>query len=242
MSLMVFLTLSLSGFVHGMSGFGFGLIAMALLPLWMDFKDAVALVALFNVLVSGIAFAAHREHFEWRSARTLVIGSCLGVPLGVFALGALESATLIRLLGLTMVGYVATEYAFAGEGKRALPTWSGFPLGVVGGALGGAFNMGGPPVIAYVFSQSWSKQQIIATLQVVFGASAIFRIAMLAAFGLMQRSAVDAMIASAIPVALAMWAGTLLLRSISVVHLRRGASFFLVVMGLRYILFQQLSA
>ncbi|MEY4089581.1 MAG: hypothetical protein RJB55_1852, partial [Verrucomicrobiota bacterium] len=34
---------TVAAFAQGLTGFGFGLVAMALLPLFMDFKDAVAL-------------------------------------------------------------------------------------------------------------------------------------------------------------------------------------------------------
>ena len=37
----------LAGIVQGTVGFGFGLVAMSTLPLWMDIKEAVPVVACF---------------------------------------------------------------------------------------------------------------------------------------------------------------------------------------------------
>ena len=56
-----------------------------------------------------------------------------------------------------------------------MPKAMGIPICFGGGILGGAFNVGGPPIVAYVYSQNWSKTKTVALLQTVFFSSGIVR-------------------------------------------------------------------
>src|SRR5690606_39976003 len=71
---------------------------------------------------------------------------------------------------------------------RSLPPWLGFPIGVSSGVLGGAFNMGGPPCVAYLYSRPWPKEEVVALLQVVFIISSALRLALFGMHGIVPPS------------------------------------------------------
>ncbi|MBI5774685.1 MAG: sulfite exporter TauE/SafE family protein [Verrucomicrobia bacterium] len=229
--------LCLSGFVHGLSGFGFGLVAMGVLPLLMDFKDAIVVVTILNVVVSVITFCLHRARFEWRPGAALLLGAGAGVPLGVALLAGVGSVVLLRLLGALMCLFAVNELVLSRKWPGQIPARFGLLFGLLSGGLGGAFNMGGPPAVAYAWSQPWSKEQIVALLQVVFGLSAVLRLALLGGAGMLGRHALEVSFWALLPVLLALLAGGAYLQKIPVERLKPGVALFLAAMGIKYLLF-----
>ena len=70
----------LAGIVQGTVGFGFGLVAMSTLPLWMDIKEAVPVVALLCLVVNATLTWRLRAHLSWSRIGPLLLGSLAGVP------------------------------------------------------------------------------------------------------------------------------------------------------------------
>lgn len=233
--LAVISVLSLSGVVHSLTGFGFGLVAMALLPLWLDLPDSTAIVTVFNLLVSVPTFLANRAHYTGREGWGLVAGACLGVPPGALLLRAVEPAWLLRTLGLLLVVF-ALGQLLRGRCNWRVPRCCGFPLGLACGSLAGAFNVGGPPAIIYAYSQPRTRRQAVAVLQVVFAAVGGVRLAMFGATGLLDEQLVWISAWSVLPVVFGIAGGTLLLRRICPHRLQAVVDLFLIVMGIKYIL------
>ena len=227
---------TIAAFAQGLTGFGFGLVAMALLPLFMDFKDAVALVAVLNLLVCVATFLTARRHVVWRRTAPLAAGAFLGVPVGVWALVRWDARWLLGILGAWMIAFAISELLLARWWRPRFPEWSGWPVGLMSGALGGAFNAGGPPVVAYVYSQPWSKEETVAALQVVFGASAVVRVALMGGAGLMPAEMLTVLAASALPVLGGIALGARLLRRVPQAALKVVAALFFLVMGAKYLL------
>ena len=229
--------LTVAGFTQGLTGFGFGLVSMALLPLLLPVKEAAVVVAVLNLATCVFTLWAVRRHLCWRRGRSLIVGSAAGVPFGVYLLAHLEPAPLLRAMGIVLVVFAAAELLSAPAARPKVPGWLGLPAGFLGGSIGGALNMGGPPVIAYVYAQAWSKEEIVATLQLVFGVSALLRVTLIGAGGLYTASMVPLLLLTLVPMALAILLGTSLLLRVPLVPLRRGVAVFLLVLGLKHTLF-----
>ena len=227
----------LAGFVHGLGGFGFGLVAMALLPMLMRLQDAVAVVVLLTVIVVGVTLVQMRAHYSWRQGLWFVVGSCVGTPLGVLFLVKMNETFLRHFLGGVMLFLAVNELVIFRKKGVPIPSSLAFPIGLVSGSLSGAFNMGGPPAIAFAYAQPWSKEQVMALLQVVFGASIVVRLALLGNAGLLDMQLLKTAGWSLGPMLLAMALGRRCFALISRDHLKKGAFIFLAVMGLKYLLF-----
>ena len=169
----------LAGIVQGTVGFGFGLVAMSTLPLWMDIKEAVPVVALLCLVVNATLTWRLRAHLGWSRIGPLLLGSLAGVPAGVFLFATLDPNWLLVGLGLALL-FVAVQQTWFGTtpdaDKQVRPLWGGL-AGLVSGVLGGAFNTGGPPVVMYVGVQSWSKEDTVATLRGFSSPPACYKLA-----------------------------------------------------------------
>lgn len=174
----------LAGIVQGTVGFGFGLVAMSTLPLWMDIKEAVPVVALLCLVVNATLTWRLRKHLSWNRIGPLLIGSLAGVPAGVFLFATLDPNWLLVGLGFALLFVAVQQTWFAPQGKdtEVRPVWGGV-AGLVSGVLGGAFNTGGPPVVMYVGVQSWSKEDTVATLQGFFLSTCVLQISLFVARG-----------------------------------------------------------
>lgn len=228
--------LTLAGFTQGLTGFGFGLVSMALLPFALPVKDATVILAPLNVITCATTLYAVRRHLRWRRSLPLVVGSCVGIPCGVFALVQLDAVVLLRTLGAVMVLFAVVDLAGSKRWRIALPAASAFPVGLVSGSLGGAFNAGGPPLIAYAYAQPWTKEEIIATLQVVFGVSAVLRLSLLGQQGMMRSELWQIAAWAVVPMFAGITAGNRLLARVPREPLRAGVSCVLLVIGARYLL------
>lgn len=236
-SLGVVLALSLSGFVQGLTGFGFGLVSVALLPLVLGLKDALVVVAFLNVVVCAATFVATWREFRWRDARGLVLGSCIGVPIGFWGLVHLDAGLLLRALGVLLCVYSGIELVFGERSPVKIPAGLGFPIGIVSGGIGGALNVGGPPAIAYTYSQPWTNGQVVAVLQVVFGVSAVLRAVLVGTSELIRPGLVRVSLLGVVPLLLATVAGGWFLGRVPRELLKRAVFGFLFLMGFKYALF-----
>ena len=242
--ILVALIMATASFVQSVSGFGMAIVAVALLPLVMDLKDAIALVAVFNLFVSTLTLFWNRSGFSWKIARPLVIGMIIGIPIGFFFLHSTDSTVLIRILGGILILIAISDTILARKHHYSLPAWSAWPFAIFGGVIGGAFNVGGPPIVAYTYSQKWSKIQIVAALQVVFLIAGFFRNGLMVARDLTTSGKTDwswnlaINFLVAVPLAiLAVYLGKRCLDRIPQSTLRATVFAFIFIMGAKYLFF-----
>ncbi|WP_319584926.1 sulfite exporter TauE/SafE family protein [uncultured Pseudodesulfovibrio sp.] len=160
----------MAAFLQGLTGFGFGLIALPLLGFFLDIKTSVPLMILLAVIISVYLSIRLRKSIDLKCTFTLLVSSLVGIPLGVYALKQVQPRGLSLCVGAIMV--VFTSYQFLARprprsfGKR-LTALAGFCSGILGSSLG----VGGPPVIVYTALQPWSKDKAKATLACFFALS-----------------------------------------------------------------------
>ncbi len=231
------LMVCLAGFTQGLTGFGFGLVAMPLLLLLMDLKAASAFTVLLNLIVCGMTFFSNRAHYHYRQGLGLVVGACLGVPVGIYALVRLNEALLIRTLGVVMLLFSANELILLRARTVHLSERLGLPLGLISGGLTGAFGMGGPPAVAFTYSQPWTKEQTVAVLQVVFGLSTLLRLLLLGTAGFIAPPLLTTTLWSVVPLVLAIALGQKWFSRIPQPALKKATFVFLGAMGIKYLCF-----
>ena len=223
-----------AGFVQGLSGFGFGLVSMSLMPLFLSVKRAAAISTVFSLLATIAIFARHYREYNWRLGLTFLISVCAGVPVGVYFLQRADESLLLRILGTVMLIFAAREFLLRQQ-PQTIPQVLTVPLGLFSGALSGAFNLGGIPTAAYAYAHPWTRGQIMAFLQVMITASCMLRIIFYSKAGLLKDFSWLHALLLAIPLYGAIWLGHIVLRRISPTHLRKGIFVFIGLSGVYYL-------
>jgi len=179
----------LASLLQGATGFGFGLFAVAALSLLVELKVSTPLLALLNLPVIFYVFWRLRKSVVWSGLAPIVVGLLIGIPFGIFVLVTWPQHLLLRMLGVVLIAS-AVRTAWPndpGEEQGAerpgsfLGATVSLCVGLCTGALAGAFNVGGPPIIAYVYCRPGTKEQRTATLQALFAISVVARIIVMAA-------------------------------------------------------------
>jgi uncharacterized membrane protein YfcA len=235
--------LLVAGFTQGATGFGFGLLAMCVLPLLMDVTEAVPLVSVFGLVVCLFILWRYRRHADPRKFLPVLAGEVVGTPFGVLFLTTVDSRIVTGVLGVILVIYgtlslIAERRRPVGmqaSPKPALSRRWGPVAGLLGGLIGGAFNTGGPPVIVYALARRWSPSAFKANLQVVFVFNTIIQLCMFTASGLLTLETLR-LNAIGLPVLLAgLAAGVILSRRMDAVWFRRVVLALLVVFGIAFL-------
>jgi hypothetical protein len=151
---------------QAVSGFGLALIAMPLLVTLIAPVEAASLVALMAVTTQIIMLLRYRRALVLRPLWRLMVGSLIGIPIGVIALSQLESKVILFVLGVILVSYSLYSLFAPPLPMIKNPNW-GYAFGFASGLLGGAYNTGGPPFVIYGASQRWETTVFKANLQVL---------------------------------------------------------------------------
>lgn len=101
--LVLILAAFLAGLVESAAGFGSALLAMPILIAVVDVRVAAPLFSILAIVLNGSLLHRHRASFHAGEASRLVLGSLLGIPLGLFALKHVPEALVENVLGSVLV-------------------------------------------------------------------------------------------------------------------------------------------
>ena len=222
-------------FTQSLTGFGVALVAMAFLPEMLGIQIATPLVALIALTIESILLMRYRSTLNLKAILPLVVGSAIGIPIGILSLNRLDEEVFLTLLGVVLAGYAL--YALF---KFKLPElhsrlWA-YGAGFLAGLLSGAYNTGGPPVVIYADCKRWPPAEFKSNLQGLFLFNDVF---VIAGHALSQNFTplVWKYYLWALPaIALGLLAGTSLDRYIDPQVFRKIVLVLLVAMGVRLIL------
>ena len=155
-----------AGFVQGVSGFAFGLVAMMFWVWAVPPESAGPLVVGCSLLGQAMSIRTVWRGFEPRRALPFIAGGLLGVPLGAWLLPHIAPDTFKRALGLFLVLWCPTMLL-----AKNLPrvTWGGrladAAAGWLGGVMGGLGGFSGPAPTLWCSLRGWDKHTQRAMFQ-----------------------------------------------------------------------------
>lgn len=225
--------------VQGMSGFGFGLVTMSLLPLFLPVDHAVPMVAAWGLALNLYLNWRLRKHISLRRAGPMMLGGLLGIPVGVLFLKGADPRLIKGALGAVIVLFclhslLSSRVPHIDEGGRKAQGL-GVVAGAAGGVLGGAFNTGGPPVILYVAAMGWAKDAATSTIQVYFLLTTTLTIAGHVSVGLMTPERLWQVLPLYPVVGLGSWLGTRIYDRVPQARFRQIVLVLLLVLGANFL-------
>jgi len=231
--------LLLSASTQALTGFGFGLVALAILGSWMDLRDAVVLTAPAGLVLNIALFLKLRRAFTFDDLVPLLMACLAGVPIGVWLVLNMGPRGLKLLMAFIMITTALHRMWVIQQkepGKVWHPVKAGIPCGLLSGILGGAFGVGGPPVVSYLVNRSMDRFRYVATVQVVAGGTAIIRLVQFAQAGRYEEVPYWMFVTTFASVLIGVFIGMRLLRKISDQGSQKGILVFLILGGLYYLI------
>jgi uncharacterized membrane protein YfcA len=229
--LFLFLIFLAAGFTQGVTGFGFGLLAIPLLSLFIDIKTAVPLCSLLGILVTALLSLRLRKHIDRRKILPLLFGCIPGVAVGTLVLKKAPAGLLSLLMGVMLIAYVLYRLTNKEQPRSIHPRWA-YAAGFFTGAISSAFSAGGPPTIIYATLRGWDKNEIKATLSGFFLAGGLTVITAHALSGLTTSLVLHYFLLSAPVVIAGVLTGSLLYDRIDTTAYLKLLHYLLLAMGM----------
>ncbi len=141
-----------SGLVRGVTGgAGANFITAPVLSILIGPREAVPIVLLLNGVTNVQLIPGAISHVRWREALPISLAAALAMPLGAWALFAIDEGTMRRIVaGAAVVFALVLLSGWRYHGPRGLGLSLG--AGATAGTLTGAVTIGGPPVFLYLMS------------------------------------------------------------------------------------------
>jgi uncharacterized membrane protein YfcA len=159
--------LLVAAFIRGTTGFGLSLVFTPFMVLIMEPKAVVPvnliLASLSNIMVLASCFKA----VNIRRLLPMTVCSVLGVPIGVFII-TIISATVLKVLIGAITIFFAILLVFKLTPRFTNERRASGIAGLLCGILTTSTSLGGPPVVLFMHTQSWQKEEIYPSLSAFF--------------------------------------------------------------------------
>lgn len=146
--------------VQATTGFGFGIVCMAIFPYVLPgYSQSIAVSSLCAATMSSMAAVHCRKFVNFKVILPLFMGYSFASVWSIRYAEAQSDGFMVRLLGIVLI--VVSLYFIFFSGKiRVRPTFlNGIIAGAIGGVGAGMFGIGGPPVIIYLMSAISDKNE-----------------------------------------------------------------------------------
>ncbi|MFY2640865.1 sulfite exporter TauE/SafE family protein [Achromobacter insuavis] len=154
-----------AGFVQGLSGFAFGLVAMSFWAWVLDPRLAAAL-AVFGALTGQLlAVFSVRRGFNWPLLWPFLLGGLAGIPLGVLVLPHLDMDWFKAVLGALLALWCPVMLVAQRLPRIGGNRWGDGAVGLVGGVLGGIGGFAGSVPTLWCTLRGFNKDTQRAVIQ-----------------------------------------------------------------------------
>ncbi len=173
--------LTVSGFVSGVSGFGYALAATPLCSIVISPSKAVILITLCGLTPAVQNFLTFRREIDRPVATRMTISSLVGMPLGLLVLETVGDVPLRLTIGV-VTGAVALLMLSGVQLRRANAT-SDVLLGFASGVLNTSVGTNGPPIVINLRAHQLSIGRFRGTISTLFVTAQIVATVLFAARG-----------------------------------------------------------
>jgi uncharacterized membrane protein YfcA len=171
--------------LQSVSGFGFGIVFMALTPLFIPYTTSVGISTILSGTLNLVILKRCWRDIDWKQLWLPVLFCLCGSSIGTFMMATAPSPIYKRLLGVFLIILAIWLSFFSDRVRIRKTTRNAGVAGVVSGLCGGLFSVNGPPMVLYFISVIEEKKTYLATLQAYFIINNIYLLIIRSASGLM---------------------------------------------------------
>lgn len=173
-----------AGLVQGMTGFGFALVAVPILLIFLDPPSAIGLTMLMALLVAAFVCARHWRHVRLVETSLMLGASVPGILLGTQALTVWPAPTIKTLAGAAAVAS-ALPLLLGYRRRFGRERLAAVAAGALSGFLQGSTGLSGPPIVLLMSNQGWHPEVFRASLSFFFTLASALTVAALRVNGVL---------------------------------------------------------
>lgn len=221
-----------ASFLQRVSGFGFGILVMTVLPYIMpSYGEATALSGLLAMVTSGIVVFKMWRQIPWGKLLPILITLILVSWFAILFVANHPSDLLHKILGVVLI-LASVWFFFFNDRVKLRPTLGvQVSMGVISGLMGGLFSMQGPPAVIYFLSASQSKEEYASLSQAYFLIGNLVMAIFRWHNGFITPAVGHAWVASIVAVLIGGWLGAKVFERLSARMVRKVAYAYMAVSG-----------
>lgn len=167
--ILLILACSIASFIQRVSGFGFGIFIMSILPLLMpSYGEATTLSGILSALQSLYVLINIWKYTKWKQLLPILTAFLISSYIAIQFVTYVSDTHLKQVLGGVLIT-LSIYFLFVSERINIRPTVSmQLSMGTLSGVLGGLFAMQGPPAVLYFVASEREKISYLAMTQGYF--------------------------------------------------------------------------
>ena len=162
----------LAALLQTATGFGFAMISVPILLIVLNSSAAIQVGMILSLVIALLLMPSLFRHVDKRLLRLFVIGSCIGIPVGVYLYLVINLGVLKLLAGLVvMVSVLTTIGNVGGRGQSGPATFSltsDLGVGVIAGIMNASLAIPGVLPLIRMVQMSATREVIRATILALF--------------------------------------------------------------------------
>lgn len=158
---------AMAGLMRGFAGFGSAMVLSPLLSHYYSPAAAVLAIAVMEIAVSVQLIPRALPDVQWRFVGPATVAALAGMPLGIWALVAVDPDLIARFVAGVVLAFVlvlASGWRYGGP--KRLPVTAA--VGLSSGALLTSTSVGGPPVLIYMMAGDDPARRVRANIILYF--------------------------------------------------------------------------
>ena len=156
----------MAGFVQGLSGFAFGLVASSIWAWWLPPQLVAVLIVFGSLFGQLLALATTRRPVQAAKLWPLLAGGLCGIPLGLWLLPRLDQASFQLGVGLLLATWCPLMLLSSRMPRlRPQPAWAHLVIGSLGGFAGAVSGFTGVLPTLWFTLQRWDRDTLRAVIQ-----------------------------------------------------------------------------
>lgn len=221
----------ISALLQGLTGFGFSILAVPLITLFISPQTTVPIMLLYSIVINIVVLTSAHRALNLRAIGLLLVFGIIGMPIGTRLLIVLPDVWIRLGIGVLIIGFAALQLAgFRARIKHEKLITA--PVGLVSGILSGSVSMSGPPIILFLTNQEVDRQSFRGNLAGYFFLLNLVTLPVYWASGLFTRQVITYTAWYAPALIVGVISGNLLSHRIKDHHFRRIILVILIAMGI----------
>ena len=231
--LLLFLMSLGAAFVQRVSGFGFGIFIMTVLPYIMpSYGEATTLSGRMAMVTSLIIAIRNYRYLHWKKLFIILFTFLIVSYIAVQFVSIASDGILKKLLGGILI-FASIWFLFLSK-RVHLPATVPvqISMGTISGLMGGFFGMQGPPAVLYFISSAKQKEEYMAMAQMYFLLGNIFMTGYRAQCGYLTAAVLHGWCCGIVAVLIGTTLGSIVFRFVSLDILRKIIYAYMAISGI----------